>query len=257
MQHKFLLSISVALLSIVSFSAMKPKHLNGQQKLVDIFAADSVYIFKDKAIALQMKAMFKDAVPSPDNDSVDIIGSRYNTTDTIGKFYRHQNGNYIVCTKNIILIDQMEVHFVMEVKPDGSVLYNDFFYDGMYLCCGKNMRDGFLKHGKYYILKECGTGSGYCSTNLYIFKSLYDPSVTTPIRTKYFIAQCENGLACHLTSILNIHNDTVTVNYKSEKLKRGRKRDKVKTRERFRIDYVLTESGWRASDSTRLKNFYD
>lgn len=204
MQPKYLMPLAAIVLALVSFSAIRPKHLSTTQSTGDIFAADSGYIFKGDAISLHKAALDFETVFEK-GDTLDYSRSDLSARDTIGKFYRHSNGNYIVCTQPILYVPTPPVHYILEVTPTGKVVDFAEFSEGMYFCCWTNMRDGFLKHGNYYILKECGTGSGYCSTNLYIFKSPDAASITTPIRTKYFIAQCENGLACSLTYICLKH----------------------------------------------------
>ncbi len=255
MQPRHFIVLLIAIFTVSSFSRIQPNRLSSR-RAEDIFAADSGYVFKDKAVALQIRAMFKDVKPSADNDSVDINGSRYNTTDTIGKFYRHHNGNYIVCTKNIILVDQIEVHFVMEVEPDGNILRNEFFYDGMHLCCWDNMRDGFIRKDNYYFLKECGTGSGYCSTELYIFKELVSKDSLKPLNINYFMAPGIDDRAYQLQSDYTLHHNTLTVHYVLEKLKDTKRGYKVRNRKKFTIEYLEKQGNWTATDSTKLKNFY-
>lgn len=256
MQPGYLIALAVTVLALFSFSAIRPKHLNTTQKTRDISAADSGYIFKDKALILH-KAVLHYETAFEEGDTLDYLRADIPPTDTIGKFYRHTNGNYMVCIQPILYFPTPPVHYILEVDPTGNIVDKDEFSDGMYFCCWKNMREGFVKQGGYYRLKECGTGSGYCSTNLYVFESLDSPGVSTPITTQYFLSLCEDGLACYLTSSINIQNDTITAHYTSEKLKIKEKISKVKRRERFTVQYTLNKSGWQALDSTQIKNFYD
>lgn len=105
-------------------------------------------------------------------------------------------------------------------------------------------------------MKECGTGSGYCSTELYIFKEIVKKDSLKPIITHYFMAPGIDDRAYQLQSKYALHNNILTVRYTLDKLKDTKRGYKVRKRKKFTIYYVEKQGNWIAIDSTRLKNFY-
>ena len=132
----------------------------------------------------------------------------------------------------------------------------------MYLCCLSSNFDLFNKHGDYYSIKTCGTGSGFCSGNIYLFKEV-EPQAESIPKSAWstmcaFQAEGVTAIACSLTSVIDIRSDTVTMHYKLEQFEleeaeesKNEKYNVINT-EFFDIEYVKRETGWIALDTTNL-----
>jgi len=223
---------------------------NNQSHLAFRFVSDSGYILKNEGIAflLQIK----------DTSTVNVNNSTFKNTDTIGKYYKTKTGNYIACIIDNIHPDKEWHPVVFEYKPDGEILKNEHFYGG-YLCCWKNHYEGFQKHGDYYSIKTCETGSGFCGGHINVFKKL-EPQLIDDIPTSAWSSLCAlqaegPALACSMTSKISIKSDTVIVHYKLKTLEPDESEDvnyKVINTEFFDIKYIKKETEWIATDTTNV-----
>lgn len=214
------------------------------------FDSDSGYILKKEGIDLLLKSSIKGS------DTTDLVVEDVKSTDTIGKYYKMRNGNYMACVLNIIHPDRNYWPIVLEMKPDATILADEEFSDGMYLCCWGNYYEGFNKHGDYFSVKACGTGSGFCSGEIYLFKDLQTLS-SGSIAKSAWSSLCREGhnnqpLSCRLTSTMDIKRDTVIMHYQLQTIKSKRRRNKVKKTEFFDVKYIERNSAWMALDSTKL-----
>ena len=120
----------------------------------------------------------------------------------------------------------------------------------------------FEKHGDYYSLKICGTGSGYYAGNITLFKGVAPLTNTIPATVWstmcVFQAYEKPALACNLTSTVSTKLDTVTLHYKLEHLELQEAEDAkdekytLKDTGFFDIKYIKKETGWVALDSTNF-----
>ncbi len=244
----------------VLFSFTAPKR--NFSKTTDVYSEvkkDSGFIQKEEAIKLLSQAKYDLGYEPEGRDTLDINLPDIKVTDTLGKYYRMDNGNYLACVRDIIHPDRTSVLVLMEYSPDGNVLQAELFYGGMYFCCWDNYYDTLNKHENgYYSISTCGTGSGHCSSHIHLFKGFGQQG--NDICTYIWTGWCQPGhkamLACHLTSDMEIKNDTVTMHYTMEHLKE-RRNGKYKTvfSEKFDVKYVEREQGWVALDSTKIKEF--
>jgi len=242
---------AIIIFGVVAFSASCSRTVNNSNSQLDKrFVSDSGYILKQQgtAILLQIK----------DTATVYVNNSSFKNNDTIGKYYKAKNGNYIACVLDIIHPGTNNHPVILECKPNGTILKNEHFYGG-YLCCWNNNHEGFQKHGDYYSIKTCETGSGFCSGNINVFKEL-EPQLIDDIPTStwssLYALQAEGpALSCRMTSRISIKSDTVFVHYKLETLEPDESEDvnyKVINTEFFDIKYTKRETVWEALDTINL-----
>ncbi|KGO93077.1 hypothetical protein [Flavobacterium subsaxonicum] len=235
-------------LSLISFVIIggKPHRVSDTKELsiYNEFIGDSGFILKQQGINLLAQVS--------GNDTIDPHGGDIKTTDTIGKYYKTYTGRYIACVLDIIHPNQNYVPVVIEFTNKGGILESDSFSAGMYLCCWHNNFEGFKKHGDYFSVKVCGTGSGFCSGEIYLFKSMQDITSGTIVQTVWSNLCIEGPMSCRITSKMEIKLDTVIMHYKKEILKPKRKSYKVMKTEFFDIKYIEKNAAWMALDSTKI-----
>lgn len=182
-------------------------------------------------------------------DTVNLDWQHYKENDTVGKYYKTSWGTLYAC----IIIPFTATRVIAEITPENEILKSEYFYSGTYHCCWNNYHEGFQKHGNYYSIRTCGTGSGYCSGELNVFQTIA-PKSANSILQSVWVSMCSEGYSCSLSSTMKIRNDTVFMKYTLEKgtLK---KKWKVKKTEKFDIYYTKKDSVWIASDSTNLGSY--
>lgn len=224
------------------------------------FTADSGYILKKQAIDILTRVEYESYIDNGQRDTIDFNPQNIELSDTIGKFYKLKNGKILACIEDIIRPDRRDTKVLIELDEKGTVLNSEGYFSGMYHCCWSNRYEGFRKHGDYFTMKTCGTGLAHCSTTIHPFKE-FTPQVNG-IYSDIWTGFCEftptTPIACHLTSNMEIHNDTITMHYTMEHLKERRNgKYKVIGKEKFDIKYIERESGWVALDSTKIRKFPD
>jgi|GEM_PF-1525084 len=248
-------------LLVVLFSFTTPKRNLFKTKSVSFeIKGDSGFVYKGEAIKLLSQAKYDLAYdPEPgQRDTLDLELPDITATDTLGKYYRMDNGNYLACLPDIIHPDRFSILVLIEYSSDGRLINAEPFYGGMHFCCWDNHYDTLSKHEEgYFSIKTCGTGSAHCSSYIHLFKGFgaQDHGICGYIYTGWCVPTHKAMLACHLTSTMKIKNDTVIMHYTMEHLKE-RRNGKYKTvfSEKFDVKYVEHKQGWVALDSTKLQN---
>lgn len=249
-------------LLVVVFSFTAPKRNFSNAKAVYPEAKkDSGFIHKEEAIKLLSQSNYDlgyELEPGQ-RDTLDLNLPNIKVTDTLGKYYRMDNGNFLACLPDVIHPDRFSILVLLEYSPDGKVLQAEPFYGGMHFCCWDTHYDTLNKHEEgYFSINTCGTGSGHCSSYTHLFKGFAQQGgyICSYIYTGWCVPSHKAMLACHLTSKMEIKNDTVTMHYTMEHLKE-RRNGKYKTvfSEKFDVKYVEREQGWVALDSTKIQEF--
>lgn len=245
---------------VVLFNFSTPKRNFSTAK--PVFSAsktDSGYVRKEEAVKLLSQANYDLGYKPENRDTLVLDLPDIKVTDTIGKYYRMDNGNYLACLPDVIHPDRFSVLVLIEYSPDSKIIRTEPFFGGMYFCCWDKSYDTLNKHEEgYFSITTCGTGSGHCSSYIHLIKGF--GSQGQGICSYAFTGMCLPGprspIACHLTSDMEIKNDTVTMHYTMEHLKE-RRNGKYKTvfSEKFDIKYVEREQGWVALDSTKIYEF--
>lgn len=190
------------------------------------------------------------------NDTIDLEFTKLNQSDTIGKYYKKVNSrNYILYLNDIINPGLAPSQFIIELDSNGNILRSERYINGFYLCCWRNKFDGFGRSNDFFYMKSCGTGSAFCSTQLYIFKEITPQDSLDPIIKSVFNGMCEsNGkkwLACILESTFKTTDSSVIFKYvyKSGVSKNSKKYKKI---EKFDVEYHLKNNVWIPNDSTKI-----
>jgi len=247
---KTLLYYFVSLIGIIYFTCVPHrKHLkqDNNQLAMTGFLGDSGYITLQNLLSTLI---------IPADDTLYRIYKNSKPSDTLGKYYKMANGNYIASTA-IVDHYENEAVAVCEATPQGIIIKKEEYSSGMYKCCWDNSYDGFQKQGDYYTFLTCGTGSAHCGGAMYAFKELKPQeeqesiiksswSWAGPDMQDYYIS---------LSSKMQIKNDSIFMHYTDKLYKARKKKDKIKKLEEFDVIYVQTEGIWRATDSTKIKDY--
>ncbi len=194
------------------------------------------------------------------NDSIDFGYKKLDLNDTIGKYYKKENSkNYYLFLNDILNVKFGPSQFILEVDAEGNVIRSERFTNGFYLCCWNNKYDGFGKLKDYYFIRSCGTGSGFCSSNIYLFKEILPQEKLNSITQEVFSSTCVGNvkhqpLSCSVTSKIEVKPKSLVFHYKYEKgIITKSNKFKIKETENFDIEYALKDKLWIALDSTKLE----
>ncbi|MHA3786778.1 hypothetical protein ACX0HA_01105 [Flavobacterium hauense] len=258
---KFLLPCFFIVSAILLSTGMKrPYPISQKATIFHDFTTDSGYILKPEAEKLLSQIKY-------DSDSTEVEDAAagmglydIKITDTIGKFYRMNNGNHLAFLSDITH-PYWNVFVLLEITPEGKVLQSELYNAGIHQCCWNEGPLGFKKYANgYFGTMSCGTGSGHCSSYIYLFKDFAPQGngICSYSWTSWCQFTATLPIACNLSSTIDIKNDTVTMHYTLEHLKERRNgKYKVIDKEKFDIKYVKREQTWVALDSTKISEIPD
>lgn len=137
------------------------------------------------------------------NNLTDRIDWDYvSDNDTIAKYYRKpKTDNFFICFIDLSLEYDFETHLICEITSYGELLNYKRLFHGNYSCCWNNYYDGFQKYGDFFGVDICGTGSGYCSGNIHLFR--------------HSVEQVDLFSALKMVSFMDCELDDPTYFYKS------------------------------------------
>lgn len=213
-----------------------------------IFKSDSGYVsFKDgKKYLLELNK----------NDTIDVLEETINENDTIGKFYKKENStNYVLYLNDLLNTKKAPSQFILEMDSKGEIIKSERYINGFYRCCWNNEFEGFGKINDYFYLKTCGSGSAFCSAQLYIFKDVFPQDELSSITKSVYNGLCyfekNKTLACTLDSKIETKPNSLLFHYEYKKgvSKKGKKYKEI---EKFDVEYKLINNNWEANDDTRL-----
>lgn len=218
---------------------------------------DSGFFTKKEGLPLLLQLGLADTTDSLASKTWQLTKAQ----DTVGKFYRtDQTGNLLVlCLANGGDVSG-EDYLLLELSPEGQVLQKRRYFLGKYPCClqHENFYNGLSKKEKWLLLTGCNTGSGFCAGFLNVFNQTLPPSYDKGILASLYDATTPpyegQFEALRITSTAAWHHDTLLMQY-TQKRTFSDENENVQEEavERFDINYVQQGSGWRALDSTRLK----
>ncbi len=204
---------------------------------------DSGYILKPVAKHLFSISLFTDT------GNVNTTWHLLKDTDTIGKYYRSpKSGNYVFCILDYGTTSY-EPHDLFEISHNGSnwkMIASEKYYHGNYPCCWGNHFEGFKKDGNMFTIKICGTGTGHCASNLYVFEKVA-PEDSLNYITDYSLS--ESGVK--LTSTMKINDSVIEATYFIDP---GSYETEVK-KGTIAVTYVLKGRYWEAKDSSLIKSY--
>jgi hypothetical protein len=203
------------------------------------FSNDSGYVVKKNGLPFLLSIMMTDTINS--------FWSHAKENDTIGKYYRNtESGTYFICLIDLSSKFDFETHLLLEIKADGTVIKNERYFHGNYSCCWNNYYEGFYKRNNFFVMTTCGTGSGYCGSQIYIFKEIIPQNSQKSISKSYWSSNGEDKYSLNLSSAIEWKEDCLLVHYTLEKGKLIKKysKFKVKKSEKFEIQYLLKNGQW-------------
>ena len=222
-----------------------------------ILTGDSGFITKDIGLEFLLSNSLTDTIP---NSSAWYL---FKQNDTIGKYYRMENNNYIMC-----LIDYgsqkeywFETHIVMEIGAKGELVKSERFFHGNYPCCWNNAYEGFSKYGNFFGIQICGTGSGFCSSDLYLFKEItpQDSISSIPFSCYVMIDDVIATFHTFYTLSVELKKDVLIINYilkegtEQSNKKKGNNTYKVQIIDEFEIRYFYENEQWHTKENDKLE----
>ncbi|WP_206156159.1 hypothetical protein [Chitinophaga fulva] len=189
-------------------------------------------------------------------DTAHSVWRLYDDTVSLGKYYRQREGTFIACMLDPVT-EEFPIHLLIEANLFDDVLKVERYFHWNSPCCWER-NDGFTKWGDYYFLKICGTGSGYCSTNLFCFQDVVPQDSLRHVVAGYWSAMGNTGTdnIWNIESNMQINGDTLWMHYKLEEFDQE---DTVylqpKDTATFTVMYLKDKKGWRAVDSTMLEKY--
>ena len=255
--RSFLIFIPIVI-CFLSLSAAKSTERQTLQNTIEIdLSIDSGYILKREGIKLLLNI----------NETKLKFNSWKNAedTDTLGKYYfSSKSGNYILCVSDYSQQFDFETHILIELKRikknNFKVIAKERYFHGNYSCCWNNNFDGFQMNKNWFSFKECGTGSGFCSSHIHYFRKVLPQKKSTKLLDE--ISFCESELSeseyCYSISSSEVSfPNYITFNYTYEKFEISKDSETEKSirKELFTVIYELKNGKWVANDSTKLKEY--
>ncbi|MFI5204533.1 MAG: hypothetical protein ACHQF2_08570, partial [Flavobacteriales bacterium] len=216
------------------------------------FKNETGYILKMDGIELLLRLHL--------TDTVDSNWDQFKPTQAVGKYYKsYETGNYVVC-----LIDYggrhiFETHVLLELTPKSPGVFKlveaERYFHGNYPCCWTNATDGFFKMGNFFCIRTCGTGSGFCSSEMYVFKSVQPQDSLSWIHESIFSNYDYGELT--LSSTKSVRNNTLIFNYKWKNIEFATdSTPQKKQTKNFSITYKYVNGDWITTDTTKIPRYF-
>lgn len=189
-------------------------------------------------------------------DTTQPVWALLDDTAVMGKYYRQPDGNFIACLLDPVG-EVLPTHLLVELSPYDDVLKVARYIHWNHPCCWER-GDGFMKRGNDYFLKICGTGSGYCSTNIYCFQHVVPQDSLSHVVAGYWSYMGGMGTdnSWSIESNSHVNGDTLWMYYKLEEFDReDTVRLQPKDTTAFTVMFLRDKKGWRATDSTLLEKY--
>ena len=214
-------------------------------KCPNVFKQDSGFLRKKEALEILK-------IASPDlYDSIPFQEELKGISEKayMGKYYKEKEQN-----KYILYIEYLSrSNYIFEIYPDLSIIKYRDFASGNYNCCSSNF-DGFKKVGIFYSIRHCGTGSGYCSGYIFLFKDLENAPEDSIIE-QYFMFDPVKDIHIFLSSSVdNITNNSIRFSY--EYIEKDADSKKVILTKRIEVEYNLVGNKWVAKDNIDVEKMF-
>jgi hypothetical protein len=207
-----------------------------------VFKEDTGFIIKRTALPYLLAAKLIDTTMADWSDTPD--------NDTIGKYYQlNKDSGYLACILNYTK-DGNEYLLLFETDTTGSVKKTFPYYYGTSHCCWAAAFDGFGRLGNYFFVRTCETGTAFCGSDLYLFKTAQSQEQQYPIFEWNWIGSDAADPTIHeILSVLEAAGDDINVYYK---VIAGAARTRVDS---FDVKYRMVNNIWVANDSSGLKKY--
>jgi len=254
------------LLTTVFSSAYAQKKTTFDMQISDnallkkITAQDSGYLQKKDALYILSMA---NVVADTTDEEIKEYEKDIKENDTIAKYYKKTNGNYIILIRNYLDWWFMSNIFI-EFSPQGKIVKKEIF---PHSCCLESIPcNDFNKYGVFFSLEICTCSMGGSYENrLYLFKEI------APADSLNFIPlwcyEAETGDYDSITNdymswvcfakIKKIENDTLIINYFPQRYiwVVGEDDRKVIEKEPFDILYIYKDNQWRIANKEDYEKF--
>ncbi|GHV17140.1 hypothetical protein FACS1894169_11880 [Bacteroidia bacterium] len=214
-------------------------------KCPNVFKRDSGFLRKKEALEILRIASpsLYDSIPFQE-ELKDILERSY-----MGKYYKEKEQN-----KYILYIEYLSSsNYIFEIYPDLNIIKYRDFASGNYNCCSSNF-DGFKKAGKFYSIRYCGTGSGYCAGHVYIFKDLDNVPENSIIEQCFMFNPIKNIHISLSSSVNNITNTSIRFSY--EYKEEDADSEKVLLTKHIDVEYNLVGNKWVAKDNIDIQEMF-
>lgn len=171
-----------------------------------ILKGDSGFVVKKEGI------IFLKEVSQPSS----LAMSQVHENDTIGKYYKNNKGNYVVCFNRLLASDdEFGDYLLVEINGQGKAIRQEDFVHGPYPSCwSQKPLDGFRKYGDFFEFRHCRMVEGYNASFLYIFKEITPQlSMTSIIDYSWSL---EDGI--QIQSTKEYREDTLIMKYQMDSL---------------------------------------
>ncbi|KOS05350.1 hypothetical protein AM493_04370 [Flavobacterium akiainvivens] len=207
------------------------------------FVADSGYITPANVLQL---------LKIDPSDTLYTIDLNAPVTDTLGKYYKMANGNYISSVRVIAHYGYM----LCEARPDGTVLKKEKYIFNNFECCWNGIDNCLRKYGNYYTFLTCGTGTAYCGGELYVFNDIIPQEKQVGITESIWAWTGKKDIYKDLSSKMEMSGDTVIMHY-THCFYREKKNGKHKVKKEQHLDakYIQQNGKWAAIDSVKVNAF--
>jgi hypothetical protein len=215
-------------------------------KCPNVFRKGSGFLRKKEAVEILKIANLNlyDSIPFQ-KELKEIPESAY-----LGKYYKEKDQN-----KYILYIGYLSrSNFVFEIYPDLNIIKYRDFASGNYNCCWDSDFDGFKKIGKFYSILYCGTGSGYCTGHVYIFKDLESVPENSIIEQCFMFDPIKNEHIFLSSSVNNITNTSIRFSYEYQE--RDADSEKILLTKHIDVEYVLVGNEWVAKDNIDIQEMF-
>jgi hypothetical protein len=190
-------------------------------------------------------------------DTADSYWNQVSSNDSIGKYYMAAPNKFIIYCHDYGKNYLGRSSLLFEIYNDGiipKIIAKERFV-GSYNCCS----EGLQKHGKFYSLKLCGTGSGYCESHIYLFNHAIPQNKLTliPISMSWF------GFGGYQTlySSFNLMDTVLDVDYSYKKGTLSKDSTKLNSMnlnpatfsDRFSLKFIYKNDNWIMKDSILFK----
>jgi hypothetical protein len=235
-------------LCVIFFAAckLKPQPISLQPFNIPgygaVFKGDTGFLIKRTALPYLLTVKLIDTTIADWSYTAD--------NDTIGKYYQlDKDSGYLACILNYSR-DGGEHLSLFEIDPGGFVKKTFPYYYGTSHCCWSLVFDGFGRLGNYFFIRTCGTGTAFCGSELYLFKTAQSQDNQYPIFEWNWMGSDAADPTIHqVLSVVDVKGDSVAVYYK---VMAGVEAVRVDS---FDVKYRMVDDIWVASDSTGLKKY--
>ena len=221
-----------------------------------ILVNDSGIVTKKEGLPFLLSNSLTDTIPHSNSWHL------FNENDTIGKYYRIENSNnYMVCLIDYGCAEEslFETHLIIEINGKGELVKSARFRHWNYSYCWNDFTSGFHKYGDFFGIEICGTGLGFCSSNLHLFKEVTPQDSIFGIPLGLWFNYDKNNTTRLSVSNMEINKDEFILHYVLVygKLKYNKKSDsyytKMKKREIFQIRYFYENGKWNTKDTANYE----